>query len=110
MTKRRRRHPSFALLPVVALVVVVTWGWTPASGAASASVRTAQWIIEENAKPGTSAWRIPSGTRKGIAGYADRISAKAGETIKLYVKTRSPSFHVEAYRLGHYQGLGGRPI
>lgn len=107
---RRPAHPSFALVPLVALLVVlVAFGGTPASGA-SAPLRTAQWVIEENAKPGTSAWRIPTGTRKGITGYADRISAKAGETIKLFVKTTSPTFHVEAYRLGHYQGLGGRLI
>lgn len=125
MTHRRAGLPSIALvLAVVLLVVLMASGAAPASGVAPRKPpspsptptltpppsRTSQWVIDENAKPGTSSWRIPAGTRKGIAGYADHISAKAGETIKLFVKTRSPSFHVEAYRLGYYQGLGGRLI
>lgn len=123
MTHRRAGLPSIAVILAVALLVILVASGAPASGAtprrppssptptpAPPPSRTAQWVIYENAKPGTSSWRIPAGTRKGIAGYADHISATAGETIKLFVKARSSSFHVEAYRLGHYQGLGGRLI
>ena len=123
MTHRRAGLPSTLVVLAVALLVILVASGAPASGAtprtaASSATptptpppsRTAQWVVNENAKPGTSSWRIPPGTRKGIAGYADHISATPGETIKLFVKTKSPSFHVESYRLGHYQGLGGRLI
>jgi hypothetical protein len=70
----------------------------------------AQWVIDENAKPGTAAWRIPDGVPKGIAGYADHVSAKVGDTVKVYVDTRAASYHVQAFRLGYYQGLGARSI
>ena len=123
MTRRRARLPSVAVVLAVALLAVLVASGAPASGVAPRkppssptptptppALRTAQWVINENAKPGTSSWRIPAGTRKGIAGYADHISATAGETIRLFVKAKSPSFHVEAYRLGYYQGLGGRLI
>jgi hypothetical protein len=33
-----------------------------------------------------------------------------GQTLTLYVSTHAASFHVEAYRMGYYQGLGGRLI
>ena len=124
MTHWRPGLPSIAVVLAVALLAILVASGAPAAGAGlrmppspSATPtatpppsRTAQWVISENAKPGTSSWRIPAGTRKGIAGYADHISATAGETIKLFVKARSSSFHVEAYRLGYYQGLGGRLI
>ena len=68
------------------------------------------WIVAENHKRGTSAWRIKPGTPKGIDGYANTVSAQRGDSVKLYVDTRDRSFRVEAYRLGYYQGLGGRLV
>lgn len=71
---------------------------------------TAAWVEEENDKPGTLDWKIPSGTPKGISGYADHVSAEVGDTVTLYVDTKADTFHVEAYRLGWYHGDGGRLI
>ena len=71
----------------------------------------AGWVKAENAKPGTADWRLSNTAHRGeIEGYADRVSAGAGDTIALFVSTIAPSFHVEAYRMGYYQGLGGRLI
>jgi hypothetical protein len=67
-------------------------------------------VKDENAKPGTEGWRILDGVPRGIVGYADHVSAQVGDTVRLYVDTRATSYHVEAFRLGYYQGLGARSI
>jgi hypothetical protein len=72
---------------------------------------TSAWVKAENAKPGTAAWRLAKSAQNGeIEGYADHVSTEPGQPASLYVSTGAPTFHVEAYRLGYYQGLGGRMI
>jgi hypothetical protein len=73
------------------------------------SVR-AEWVVAENRQPGTSKWRIPKDAPTNIEGFADRVSAQAGDLVTLYVSTPAETFRVEAYRIGFYQGLGGRII
>jgi hypothetical protein len=67
-------------------------------------------MVAENLRPGTRAWQIPAGTPTDIEGFADRVSAQAGDAIRLFVSTDAKRFHVEAYRLGYYGGLGGRSV
>ena len=68
-------------------------------------------IAAENAKPGTTAWRITSEPATGyIEGWADTTYAAEGQTVRLYVSTSAPSFQVVAYRMGWYGGLGGREV
>ncbi len=63
----------------------------------------------ENARPGSSAWDIPTLTPGSLEGYSDRISALPGETVNLRVSSdESASYRVEVYRLGWYGGTGGR--
>lgn len=73
--------------------------------------RRARWLIEENARPGTLDW-VVTGTQTphAIEGFASQVSAVAGDHVALYVNTGAPAFHVEAYRMGYYQGLGGRLV
>lgn len=102
------------------LVVIAASGIHPAAGSMSlalastsglsAQARTAEWVAAENARAGTTSWRIPPGTPKGISGFADHVSAEAGDRVRLFVSTKAPAFRVEAYRLGFYQGLGGRLV
>src|SRR6266540_781757 len=74
-------------------------------------VGTAGWITGENRRAGTTAWHIGrSGSRHAIEGYADRVSAEAGVTVRLYVSTRARWFRVEAYRMGWYGGRRGRLV
>ena len=74
-------------------------------------VPTARWLIEENAKPGTNNWVVTGiQTPHAIEGYASRVSAVPGDELVLFVSTIAAAFHVEAYRMGYYQGLGGRLI
>ena len=72
---------------------------------------TAAWVQAENARPGSTGW-VVTGTPvpHAIEGYADHVSATAGDTVTLYVNTAEPSFHVEAWRMGWYQGHGGRLV
>ena len=74
-------------------------------------VPTAVWVQAENAQPGTLDW-VVTGTQtpRSIEGFAGSVSAAAGDDLPLFVSTRAHSFHVEAYRMGFYQGLGARLV
>ncbi len=87
------------------------------SGALSAGPATfqgpdgveARWVIEENDKPGTTAWEI-HGPHGGIDGFANQVYAQAGQRVTLYVSTAGPRFRAEAFRMGYYQGRGARLV
>ena len=70
----------------------------------------ASWVLAENRRPGTTAWMITPGTPSGIAGFASTTYAAPGAKVKLYVSTAAARFHIEAYRMGYYQGLGARLV
>lgn len=92
---------------------VATSGSTaaPTSVAAvdAATAVTANWVIAENRRPGSTAWVIGA-TRGTIAGFADQTSAQVGDTVTLYVTTNAPAFTVQAYRMGYYGGDGARLV
>jgi hypothetical protein len=76
-------------------------------------------IKAENDRPGTTDWqltytRIAPGTNyrsKIIEGYASRASARGGDKVDIFVSTDPPSpFVIDLYRLGYYQGKGGRHV
>jgi hypothetical protein len=67
-------------------------------------------IVAENAKVGDAWWVDSVQVPRSIEGYASQVSAVAGETVTLFVNTTAPQFHVEAYRMGYYQGIGGRLV
>ena len=74
-------------------------------------VPRARWLIEENAKPGTLDWVVTGvQTPHAIEGYASQVSAQPGDDLIVFVNTVAPAFHVEAYRMGYYKGLGGRLV
>ncbi|VTS06392.1 N,N-dimethylformamidase beta subunit family domain-containing protein [Tuwongella immobilis] len=86
---------------------------------AAASPRSSDRIRLENEKPGTSDWQLTYTKFDGAAkfrqslieGYCDRMSVMAGETLSVQVSTREPTpVSLEIYRLGYYQGLGGRHL
>ncbi|MDT4894903.1 MAG: hypothetical protein QOE97_3938, partial [Pseudonocardiales bacterium] len=81
-----------------------------AGGSAAAAPNPVQ---AENGQPGTSQWRIsltPSDdTNNQIMGYASATSVNLGDTITLFVTTNPvQSYSIDVYRIGYYQGLGGR--
>jgi hypothetical protein len=76
-------------------------------------------LRRENEQPGTRDWmatnvRIDAATKyrsPWIEGYASKTSVRPGENISIHVSTNPASpFTLEIYRLGHYQGHGGRLI
>jgi hypothetical protein len=112
--RRRRRAP--ALVSIEVAIWLAAAGLQPAHAVTSHLPRPpdtiphAGWIVAENRRPGTTDWRIPHSAHGGIEGYADRVSAVRGDHVELYVSTRAARFHVEAYRIGYYAGLGGRLV
>ena len=71
----------------------------------------ARWLVLENEKPGTIDW-IVTGHQvpHGIEGYASQVSAVPGDDVALFIATTARAVSVQAYRMGYYQGLGGRLI
>ena len=68
-------------------------------------------VVIENARPGTFDWLITSpATNHEIEGYASAPSVNRGGTLELFVSTAEPSYLLEVFRLGWYQGLGGRRL
>ncbi len=87
----------------------------PASAAAGPAVfegpdgMEARWVIQENERPGTTAWEI-HGNARGIAGFANQVYAAHGQSVTLYVSTTAPWFRADAFRMGYYQGKGARLV
>jgi hypothetical protein len=67
-------------------------------------------IVAENAKTGHAWWVTTPQGAGDIEGYAGQVSAELGDTVLLFVSTRAAHFHVEAYRMGYYQGIGARLV
>src|ERR1019366_2558832 len=71
--------------------------------------REASWVIDENKRPGTTAWKI-RGARGSIAGFAGLTYAGTGQQVRLFVSTAASTLRAEAFRMGYYQGKGARLI
>src|SRR5215204_6304093 len=85
----------------------------------AAESRQADLIRKENAKPGTRDWmlaktRIDPATKyrcPWVEGYCSHASAKAGDTIQLFVSTNPAApVRIDLYRTGYYGGDGGRLV
>jgi hypothetical protein len=84
----------------------------PPSGTNSGCAATT--IAQENAQPGGTGWRPPSTAAAPLVqGFAQYTSVACGGTVGLYLGTQSPTpvpVAVEVWRLGYYQGSGGRLV
>ena len=108
---------------LLSCLLIVLASITPTSAAVSNLIAT------ENQKPGTKDWLLTKVdtvlAQKNILGedsphfvrsakieaYASRTSYSAGETVTLFVSTDpSSEYTVDVYRLGFYQGHGGRHL
>jgi hypothetical protein len=78
----------------------------------AAAYRAADWIAQENAKPGTPDWSIADDPRvwDKVRGYASRTSVDDGEGFDLYVTTAAPLWKADAFRIGYYGGVGARLV
>ena len=102
------------LRAVAAGTTLAALGAEPLRGAAPAD---RERIRAENAHAGTTDWqltytRVDPKTRwrcPWIEGYCSRASVRPGEAIEFMVSTRPETpFVIDLYRLGYYQGKGGR--
>lgn len=94
-------------------------GSTPTSAGAPAAPSTAapsanpaQWLIDENARPGAAGWPVPDDPSvwNRIRGYAGATSVDRNQPFDLYVTTEAPDWRVEIYRMGWYGGAGARLV
>jgi hypothetical protein len=85
-------------------------------------------IRVENERPGTTDWQLTytridprtrctrfggglGGRSTLIEGFVSRASVRPGEKLECFVSTEPPSpFVIDLYRLGYYQGKGGRHV
>lgn len=84
-----------------------------------AMARRSELIKQENEQEGTTNWQLtytrvdPKTKYRStlIEGFCSRASVRAGESIDFYVSTDPASpFVIDIYRLGYYQGKGGRHL
>jgi len=86
-------------------------GVTKVTLASGVTVPSARWLVEENQRTGTIGWVVTGiQTPHALEGYASQVSAKAGDEVTLFVNTAARSVQMQAYRMGYYQGLGGRLV
>lgn len=114
MSPLTRREALGALAAGGALAASATP--TPAQ---PASPRTPELIRAENDKPGTTDWQLTyvkfdakARYRQSlIEGYARQTSVQPGQKLELCVSTQPATpFTIDIYRLGYYQGHGGRHL
>jgi len=66
----------------------------------------------ENSNPGTPGWNDFSSVLQDnlISGYSSKISVNHGDSIDFFVTTTAPSFTIDIFRTGYYQGIGARKL
>jgi hypothetical protein len=88
-----------------------------AAVAVPGSVRAANRITEENAKPGSTDWQLTYAKFDAkaryrsslIEGYCSKTSLRAGETLAFHLSTiPAADVSMEIYRMGYYGGTGAR--
>ncbi len=107
---RVARSTTTTTRPVTATTTTTEPATVMAESADGVMLPTSPAVMAENARPGTPWWIPTAQTPRSIEGFAGQVSAVAGDEVTLYVNTGAASFHVEAYRMGYYQGIGGRLI
>lgn len=102
---------AFAGIVAAVLLVAGLPGWTGTSRAAGPCDPGSAPVVCENSKPGNpeTDWRI-DGSYGDIVGFGTASSVQPGETTSFKVSTSATAWHIDIYRLGWYQGNGGRLI
>ena len=84
---------------------ISTSSTTPATSSAAANP------VQRETRPGTPGWEIPADAGTVITGYASEASVAPGQTFHLHVAAPPASrYRLLVYRLGWYQGIGGRLV
>jgi hypothetical protein len=65
----------------------------------------------ENSRPGSSNWALSNpATNHEIEGYASLTSVASGGQISLFVNTADPTYTMDIFRMGWYNGAGARLV
>src|SRR5437868_7639972 len=101
-----RQIHVFVLHIIIVWVVSLIWA-TPLLHAA-----TPNPIQQENSLSGTPGWDdfTASSQQDALSGFASKTSVNHGDSIDFYVTTTAPSFTIDVYRTGYYQGIGARLV
>ena len=124
MKPTSRRSPFLvALLGVSVGLVQGPLSGAPARVAAQARTATpaapknpcdapANAIVAENCKPGnpSTEWDINGAGDRSIQGFATDMSVNRAETISFKIRTHSPAYRIDVYRIGYYGGMGARLV
>src|SRR2546423_11056921 len=99
------------LIPALGLLGLLTL-WGPAATPRPAMAAADNPVTIENQQPGSPNWELgltADDVHKQIKGYASLVSVAQGASLTLYV-TVNPvqTYSIDFYRIGWYQGLGGR--
>jgi len=91
----------------ILLLLVVTIAFSTQRAAAAGNP-----IQQENSLPGTPGWNDFAADLKPdtISGFGSVISVNLGSSIDFYVTTTAPSFTIDVFRTGYYQGIGARLV
>jgi hypothetical protein len=79
-------------------------------GSAAAGSCTDNPVACENRNSGSTGWQISAGAtydEQVLSGYGSAPSVERGQVLLLYVRAPGP-YTIDIYRLGYYQGSGGR--
>jgi hypothetical protein len=71
---------------------------------------TSPQIVAENSRAGTDDWKISAPSWQEIEGYASSTSVGLGDELNIFANCTSPTFGLNIYRMGWYQGLGARLV
>ena len=103
---------SLALLTLAVWAESLVVAQIPAQSVPARNVcaAPANSIVAENCKQGNprEEWDIYNIGDPQIQGFATEISTNLGDTVQFKVKTHSPRYRIDIYRMGWYGGSGAR--
>jgi hypothetical protein len=107
-----RRVQLIICLIFTFLLLGVSSVYMPTHRVAAAPAAGPNPIQVENSKPGTPGWNDFASTLQPdlISGFGSKISVNHGDSLDFYVTTTAPSFNIDIFRTGYYQGAGARLI
>ncbi len=114
---KKYRTTFIALIVVISGIMLLLYRWQITQSPVALSAHNNP-VQQENKLPGTTDWQLTrpasydtqTSRFQAIEGYAWATSAAAGDTISFSISTTAPFFTADIYRLGWYQGKGGRFI
>jgi methionine-rich copper-binding protein CopC len=101
-----RRATVFVLATTLAVAGLFLGPLPSAQAADPCAAPVVNRVACENTREGTDAWDVQHDTT--IEGFATDMSTNVGGRVDFKIRTDSPSYRVEIYRLGWYGGAGGR--